>query len=221
MTILTEGLHTAEYVIQEVGPRALCRKTVSLEGDGTKLKPGSVLGKVTTAVSAAISAAAGNTGDASLSGVTVTTDDDVLEGDYTLTCTGTSTDAGTFEVVAPDGTDIGDLTVGTPFTSAHISLTLPDGTTDWAIDDVVTVTVSPSDVSYTQYDPNATDGSETAAAILFREETPENGSPVETLVTARSTVVDKKALVWSDSVTEFNKKTALAALQTHHIIALD
>lgn len=218
--ILTEGAHQAEYIVQEAGPRALCREVVEVAGSET-LQPGAVLGRVVTTASASVVADTGNTGDAVLSGVTVTLDDDVLEGDYILECTATDSDAGTFSVTAPDGTELDDLTVGSAYTTTHISLTLPDGDTDWAEGDIVTVEVTASSEQFKEYNPNATDGSQTAARILFRKASPEAGTPVQALVTSRLTVVDSKKLVWSDSVTPFNKKAALASLAARNIIALD
>jgi len=219
--IISEGLHAAEYVIQEVGPRALTRKTVKLSGDGTELLPGTVLGKISASVAASIAAPAGNTGDADLSAVAITLEDGVLEGAYILTCTGVSTDGGTFSVTAPDGSALPDLTVGVAYSSTHLSFTLPDGATDWAIDDSVVITVSANSAEYKVFDPDASDGTEVADAILFRAVTPAVGVPADALVTARSTVVDKKALVWGSNVSGLDKITAFAALQTNHIIALD
>ena len=58
--------------------------------------------------------------------------------------------AGTFSVTAPDGTALADLTVGVAYTSAHINLSVPDGATDWAVDDRIVVTVG--DGLMTEYD---------------------------------------------------------------------
>lgn len=66
----------------------------------------------------------------------------IQNGTYTLTCTATATDGGTFSVTAPDSTDLGDATVGTPFTSTHINFTINDGSTDFALADSFTIAVS-------------------------------------------------------------------------------
>jgi len=49
---------------------------------------------------------------------------------------------GVFSVVAPDGTALGDATVGTPYDSNHIKFSIADGSTDFAVGDGFDVTVS-------------------------------------------------------------------------------
>lgn len=132
-------------------------------GSGT-LTRGTVLGRKKG--SATIAAAPGNTGDASLAAVSVTTGANAEPGTYVLTCTAESSNGGTFSVVSPSGIPLANLTVASAYATSHIALTLPDGAEDWATGDVVLVTVV-DDGEWVAYDADGThDGRRVARAIL-------------------------------------------------------
>ena len=141
------------------------RKRMLAEGD---LKRGSVLGIDRTSQTTRIAAADGNTGNADLSAVVVSAGRAAMPGVYVLLCTAASADAGTFEVRTPNGVDLGDLTVAQAFASEHISLTLPDGATDWDVGDVVHVTVA-DDGQMKLAAVGAVDGSAEPCAILSED----------------------------------------------------
>ena len=76
--------------------------------------------------------------------------------------------AGTFEVVDPMGLQLGEGTVGVPFTDGGLTFTLADGSTDFAVDDAFTLAVLANLGEYTDYDDAGTDdGRRTASGILF------------------------------------------------------
>jgi hypothetical protein len=138
----------------------ISREAVTVEQASARvLVPGQVLGRVFTAVVAKVS----GTGNGNAAAASVTFGRDAQPGVYTLTCTAASTDAGTFSVVAPDGTRLADLTVASAYTSTHINLTIPDGSTDWGAGAIITVTLTAKVKPYTA---GATDGSQTAIGIL-------------------------------------------------------
>lgn len=83
----------------------------------------------------------GNTGDGTLSLANPAWGVDVQAGDYILTCISEAANLGTFSVVDPDGNQIGIATVDTLFTGELI-FTIDDGTEDWDIGDIWTVTVT-------------------------------------------------------------------------------
>lgn len=96
--------------------------------------------KVTHTVPATGTAGGSNTGDGTCASVTAGTVPKV--GTYTVTCITKVTNGGVFSVTDPDGNDLGDATVGTPFTSTQINLSLADGTTDFEVNDVFTIAVT-------------------------------------------------------------------------------
>lgn len=81
----------------------------------------------------------GNTGDGTLTVSAVGSKAKV--GDYVLTCTAEAANAGTFNLVDPDGEVIkDDITVGVAFSTDHLSGSISDGAADWDADDFITVT---------------------------------------------------------------------------------
>ncbi len=96
--------------------------------------------KITYTVPATGTADGGNTGNGTCTTVTGGTIPKI--GTYTVECTAEATDSGTFSVADPDGNDLGDATVGTPFTSDQINLTVNDGTTDFKVGDKFTIAVT-------------------------------------------------------------------------------
>jgi len=81
----------------------------------------------------------GNTGNGTITSVSA--DNNAKLGDWILTCTVEATDGGTFTVEDPDGILIATATVGVAF-NGDINFTINDGSTDWALDDFITVTVT-------------------------------------------------------------------------------
>lgn len=63
---------------------------------------------------------------------------------WTLTCTATATNGGTFSVVGSVTGSVGSATVGTPFTHAKITFLINDGATDYASGDTFTIPVTES-----------------------------------------------------------------------------
>jgi hypothetical protein len=63
---------------------------------------------------------------------------------WTLTCTATATNGGTFSVVGSVSGSVGSATVGTAFTHSKITFLLSDGTVDFASGDTFTIPVTES-----------------------------------------------------------------------------
>lgn len=208
----TETNHAGGHIVDEQSIN-YCRDTVRL-ASGNDLQAGAVLGQVANANT--VAADAGNTGNADLSGVTVTLGPGAINGTYTLTCTAAATDAGTFSVTEPNGGSLADLTVGVAYLSAHINLTIPDGATDWAEGDVITIDVVLGE--YSELAPAASDGTETASAVLF-DAVDASTAEQDAVVSKRVTVVNQAELVWPTGITEAQKATALGQLKTAGIIA--
>lgn len=157
MSTLTQGERPYDFLLYD--EESLSRDSVTVASGSGALASGAVLGRVFTAVVAKVS----GTGNGNAAGASVTFGRDAQVGVYTLTCTAASTDAGTFSVVAPDGTRLADLTVASAYTSTHINLTIPDGSTDWGSGAVITVTTT---AKVKPYNAGGTDGSQTAVGLL-------------------------------------------------------
>jgi hypothetical protein len=212
MTTLTEGMHSAEFIINEMGS-GKSRSIGAVLASGQDLDAGAVVGQKLTDT-ATIAAQDGNTGDADISGVTVTLGAAAVPGVYLLTCTAETGNAGTFSVVTPDGTSLANLTVASAYTSTHINLTLPDGTTDWAVGDVVTVEVG--SMEYTELDPDATNGSQIAAGILYAATDATSAAAACTVINWAADVNDAE-ITWPTGITDAEKAIAIQQLEARHI----
>ena len=71
---------------------------------------------------------------------------------------------------------------------------------------------------YKQLDPNKTDGTETAAAVLYTNVTTTDAKTKAVLI-ARDAEVAKAALVWPSGISSNNKDAALGALKEQGIVA--
>jgi hypothetical protein len=205
----TEGRHAGEYIVWE--PNAnYCREKGRLAA-GNNLEPGAVLGKITDAATA--TADAGNTGDGVISAVTI--GPDAINGTYTLTCTAVASNAGTFSVTDPNGGSLPNLTVAVAYVGSHINLTVADGADDWVLGDEITIDVILGE--YAALAPLASNGSQTAATVLF-DRVDATSVEKDCVVTARMTTVNLGELVWPSGITEVQKRTAINQLKTAGIV---
>lgn len=113
---------------------------------------------VAQAVAGAItSAAVVGTGNGTIG--TLSNSAGVQAGAYTAVCVKAVTNAGDFEVRNPQGVLIGIATTGVAFTSNEINFTIADGSTDFALGDLFTITVAAGTLKYKKYNAANTDGS--------------------------------------------------------------
>lgn len=204
MTTLTMGRRPFEFLLSEAAGM-LSREAVTVEAAGSRvLVPGQVLGRVFTAVVAKVS----GTGNGDAAAATVTFGRDAQVGVYTLTCTATGSNVGTFSVVAPDGTALADLTVASAYTSTHINLTIPDGSTDWGSGAVITVTLT---AKVAPYSSGSTNGAQKAIGILAEGVDASSADQAAVMIT-------RLAEVKADALTGATA-TALAQLANLNIIA--
>lgn len=134
-----------------------------VSGTGTlasgTLARGTVLGQRAIGTATAAAKAGGNTGNGTVSAVTVGAN--AATGIYALTAL-SATD---FEVVAPNGDRLAELTVGAAYAD-QIGLTITAGGTAFVAGDGFNVTVAAGDGSYVESVKTATDGSQNPVAIL-------------------------------------------------------
>ncbi|WP_138438585.1 head decoration protein [Marinobacter alexandrii] len=183
MDIQVKGQESAEYLISEAnGYRSREAVTVTVPAS-TTLAAGTILGKITTG-GATVVADAGNTGGGSL---TLDATTPVLAGaqvgDYTATCIVAAAAGGTFRVENPDGVVMGDVDVGVAFAD-KIAFTINDGTPDFAVGDLFTVTVAAGSGKFVRHSADAIDGSQNEAAILYETLANTTVAAVDNTVTA-------------------------------------
>lgn len=212
MPEIIEHQHTAEFIVTEANG-SLSRESVTVLS-GQNLQPGHVLGKV--AVGEATGAAdSGNVGNGAITAVSA--GDSAKPGAYVATCIEPATNGGTFSVEDPDGVNVGTAVVGAPF-AGPVNFTIGDGATDFAAGDRFVVTVAAGSGKYKEYDPAATDGSQTAVAILIDRADATLGD-CPGVVLARHAEVNKAELAWFEAATGEQKDAALAQLKAYDLIA--
>lgn len=219
MTILTEDLaRTGHYIVSEAhGYRA--REEVTIANGAGVLKPGTVLGKVVTvaditASASASSANAANTGTIAMDGTTPLTNA-ARAGRYK----GIAVDATHVRWEDPAGKEIGVSTHGTAFAKGGIKFTITAGGSANSANDefYVDVVIEPGDVTYKDFDPTATDGSQVACAILY-EGCDATDASVRRTITARDSEVVAAKLIWPEGIAAAAKTNAIAALAALGII---
>lgn len=209
MSTLTMAARDGEFLIKEFDP-SYNRERITINA-GFEPAAGTVLGRIKTAVGAKVS----GTGDGAVGAVTLGPDAQI--GVYILTGKTESPNAGTFSVRTPSGDALPDLTVALAYNSNHIKLTVADGTADWDIGDIIHVTVSGGD--YEPFDTAATDGVQTAAAILTGAVDANDADAAGVALVRGPAIVKADALVWPEGISDADKAIALAKLAEADIVA--
>ncbi len=183
------------------------RETVTLKA-GTDYALGSVLGRIATGDASSAVKAGGNTGDGTL---TLDATTPVLPGYkagvYTVRCIAAAVDGGSFEVQDPDGFVLGAVAVGDTFAD-DIKFVIADGATDFVVGDGfdVTLAVSPDSGKYRLSPAAATDGSETAVAVLLQAVDATDADATGLIAARGPVIVSEAALVFDTSVDDAVKQ---------------
>jgi len=222
MDVLTEGLaRTAHYIVSEAhGYRS--REQIMIAAGAGLLKAGAVLGILLAnhgAVTVGAPAFTG-TGNGVLTKAGTPYGPGVQEGTYRIQLIDEGANAGDFEVVRPDGGVDGFASVGVAY-DGQVKFTIADGATDFASPAAFTLPVTIADPvsvgKYVPFDPDGTDGSEIACAVLY-EGCDATTRDVRRTVTARDTEVQIDALSWPEGITDIQKTAALASLDARGIV---
>lgn len=167
------------------------RKIIVLAGEGLRVA-GSVMGRVptaaqTVAAGAVVSGSGGTPGNGAVTALSA--DSGAPAGVYQLRVLNQATNAGSFEVLRPDGSVDGNGTVGVAY-NGIINFTLNDGSVDFVEDDRIPITVSyASDAAkYRLSTAAAVDGSQTPDMILAEDVDATSGD-VEAIAYETATVV--------------------------------
>ena len=135
---------------------------------GENRTAGALLGKITLG-DASVAVGEANTGDGVF---TIDATNPILSGaiagDYKVTCIIAATNAGTFEVVNPDGLSLGLYNVGNTF-SNQIKFAIADGATDFVAGDIFTVTIAAGSKKLKLCDSANVDGSQNPSCILLED----------------------------------------------------
>ncbi|WP_044561478.1 head decoration protein [Azospirillum sp. B4] len=209
-TAIFEGRGAGEYIVSEAnGHRS--RGVATLTGGG-RYQAGTVLGRVL--ISTATAAAAGNTGNGTIGAITVGA---AKQGAYRLVILEPGTNAGAYSVEDPDGINVGDGVVGAAFTGGGLSFTLADGSTDFVAGDSFTITVAAGSGKVKPLNLTATDGTQTAYAILYAT-TDVSGADQKVAIHDRDMEANGECLTWPVGITDNQNAAQVAALATHGII---
>lgn len=190
----------------------LSRKSVTvLAGAGADriLKIGTVLGAILFA-DPVIAAAEGNTGNGAMGALTL--GDGCKIGVYTVTCIAAAANGGRFQVVDPDGYRLADALVGVAWQSPQLGFTIADGAVDFAVGDVITITVARGSGKVVQLNPAAHDGTQLADSVLITHSIAPDGVDVPGQAVERDAVVTDKGLVWPAGISAPAKAAAIARL---------
>lgn len=216
MAVLTEGRHAAEFILSEANlHRSRDNLTVAENQD---FQPGTVLAllAIPDEVTASAGAAAGNTGDGTLTLADPAVSAKAKNGVYRVT----ATDATTFAVESPSGVSIGNATVGQAF-NKEVKFTIAAGGTAFVAGDAFEITVgveSPADFHAVAYDPNGTDGSEVPGAIAIYRAKTGAGETVRIAGLVREAEVMGPMLEWPTGITAVQQAAAIEALRDKGII---
>lgn len=218
MATKTETAHAGEFIASEASGRRSRDVGTVLSGTPA-IRAGEVLGRVTVdttdIVAAAFAGNAGGTGAMTLADPAFAAG--VKAGVYRVTCIEPATNAGKFEVVDPDGVAVGIATAGVAFDGV-IKFTIADGATDFVAGEGFTVTVAAGALKWTVCDPDASDGSQVAAGVLYEAVDASGGDISGVVVVVRDAEVTKSLLSFQDGVDAGEKTAAYKQLAAVGII---
>jgi len=145
--------------------------------EGQNLTRGTVLGRTVVSGTITGAAVAGNTGNGTIGSLSV--QGSAKKGVYRITCIEDATNGGRFTVEDPEGKTLGVATVAKVHASG-IRFTIADGSTDFAVGDSFTATVTNLAVKHKKSLNSATDGSQFPDCILA-EDTDATDDDVQTI----------------------------------------
>lgn len=211
VTPLFEQFHGGGFVVSEARGH-LSREQVTILA-GQTLLAGTVLGRTLVGAAGVAAALGTNTGNGAFGAIVVSAP--ASDGVYAVEFD----DATHFVVTNPAGAEVGHGTTGVAFNAGGVGFTITAGGTAFVPADSFSVTVTGGVAKYVTFDPTATNGAQTAQAILWFDCNAALADK-QAAVFARQGEVNASELVWGANVTTQAQKTAaLATLATLAIIA--
>jgi hypothetical protein len=163
MSSIDQGNTLQDILKWEMGDN-FSRETVTV-ASGQDLDLGAVIGKIAIGtVPTTGTKDAGNTGGGTCTSVTGGTKAKV--GVYTLTCIVAGA-TGIFAVGDPDGYALPNAIVGTAYVNDQINFTINDGSPDYAVGDIFTITVPAGTGYVAAVDSDAVNGTANAYGFLI------------------------------------------------------
>lgn len=212
MSTLNMGSRRGEFVVSEFDPN-YCRRTVTVKS-GQILKACTVVAMLLAAGAAVAVGSPTGTGTITIGAALGAK---AMPGAYRLRCTAASSGAGTFHLIDPTGKQVrmntatGAITVGGgATTSDHFTVTIADGTPDFAAGDEWTVTVAEGGVEI--LDPAEDDGAQIAAGILYDDVDASAGDTPGVIQFRGPAIANAAYLVWPNGISDANKALAIASL---------
>lgn len=218
MSTITETKHAGEFLVREFDP-SFNREQITVNS-GQDLGACTVLGRLLSIGAATFVGTVGTRGAVT---VAATVGAKIQIGTYKLICVAASSNAGTFQLRAPDGSQVpfdtaSTITVGGgAYTSDHLGITIADGATDFSVGDTYTIAVSGGD--YEILDPAEDDGAQLAAGILYGAVDATSADAVGVALVRGPAIIASAALAWPDGISDANKAAALARLNSLGIVA--
>lgn len=208
MATLYENRGTANFLVSEANGMYRSRDEGVVEaGADPGLLAGRILGRKTLGAATAAAKSGGNTGNATISAVTL--GPGAKPGVYKVRHTA----ATAFDVIDPDGFKLQSGATGTAYAD-DLGFTVTAGGTPMVAGDGFDITVAEGNGNFVAYDPTAANGAQTIAGILFEAAV---GTVKRTIVT-RDAEVNGAHLIYQNGANDAAKATANAALKALGII---
>lgn len=210
----TERNYGGEFLISEAN-RTRSREQIII-GESQDLAAGTVLGRTAlgdVTVGAAAAVGTNSSGNGTFSAPSGAAG--IKAGDWIVEFN----DATHFVIHDPNGLEVGHGVAGTAYAGPGPHFTFTAGGSAQAAGDLFKIPVSyaDGDGSYVAVDPSATDGSQTAAAILWDKVTTGSGETAQAAAIVRDAEVDG-ALLGFGALTDDQKTAAKAQLASVGII---
>jgi hypothetical protein len=215
---LTEGNYLSD-VLKYEAPNNYSREVVTVELL-QDLELGSVVGKKTLAACPTTGTAVSPiTGGGTCTGVTAGAKAKL--GTYLLECTHAVAGQGIFSVEDPDGYGLPDAVVGQAYVNDQINFILNDGSPDFAVGDVFSITIAEGTGEVVAIDFAAVDGSQDAYGITIAAYDATTAA-VDGVAIVREAKVVEANLVWrtSPAPSAAQKAAAMAQLLAKGIVSV-
>lgn len=203
-TTFTETPRDLAFLLSEANGMLSREAITILSGEG-KLSAGTVLGKILYGAATAAAKSGGNTGNGTISAVTVIGGSGAKTGVYKVRFTA----ATTWNLVDPDGFEVGAGVTGTP-NANDLAFTITAGGTPFVAGDGFDITVAAGSGKYVA-SPNALtagkEGAEIACAVLAYE-TDATSADATAVAITNDAEVKTPMLVYAASVNDSTKKAA-------------
>lgn len=178
---------------------------------GQNVVRGEVLGKIEVGAAPSAVADGGNTGDGVAGAVTLGSKTKV--GIYRLECIEAASNAGRFMVTDPDGVRLQDLTVAVAYAGKHINLTIADGSADFIVGDLFTITTVAGSLKIKKLQSGSVDGSNRYFAVAAQSVDATSGDLPIVVYTAGMFSINKLVFDGSDVFADYEKE--MRALSTY------